>query len=677
MPDAAPLPADLDARAVAAMRRQQLETQLRNSPACLASLAGASHLVTVTNQLFRQLFGNRVLDGLGLREGLPELQDQPFFALLDEAYRTGATCHGHEAVAFRDATQPYPAKAIHFTFMAQAVRDAAGAVSGLLLFAYNVSAHVGEQRHEALPAGTVAQLAAANERLAVANEELDVTNEELLASNEELRAANEQLVRTNGELRALQEQSRALADELRQAEQAVHRLNDELTLTNAGLVDTIADSLQATEVARIDAETQRQRLYRLVAEAPAVIAVLTGPSHMVELANDHFHAMFGHRELAGQSIRLAVPELAGQPFFDQLDDVYRTGETYTGIDAPVTLYRTRSGQLEQLFATYIFQATRDGAGAIDGVLVFAYEVTEQVRARQEREQSAHQRQLVTDALPVLIAYVDQAQRYQFNSQAYKNLFQLSPAELRGRRMREVVGEAAYAAAQPYIERALAGERVDFEARMPYRADLVRHMRVSMVPDVQQERVVGFYCLLSDITEQMAARAELARQQQQLYDLFMTAPGAIAILEGPELVFGLVNPTYQQAFPGRELLGRSLLDALPELIDTPLPGLCRQVYETGVACLAEELPLHFARPTAEALEETYWTFTCQARRNGQGAVDGVVVFAHNVTSQVRARQTAESSHQQVQALNQQLAAHNVDLGNANAKLLGRNGRVNTK
>lgn len=169
---------------------QQLAALVRDSPAGLASLSGAFHQVTVTNQLFRQLVGNRLLAGLRLREALPELADQPFFALLDEAYRTGTTCHGHEAVAFEDAAHP-AAEPVYFTFLAQAVRDAAGAVSGLLLFAYNVSAHVrARQPVGSAPwASTAQQLTTANERLAVVNEELDVTNEELQVSNEELQVA--------------------------------------------------------------------------------------------------------------------------------------------------------------------------------------------------------------------------------------------------------------------------------------------------------------------------------------------------------------------------------------------------------------------------------------------------------------------------------------------------------
>jgi PAS domain S-box-containing protein len=432
-------------------------------------------------------------------------------------------------------------------------------------------------------AGPAEQLIQANHRLSVVNQELDVTIEQLRVANEQLRVYNEEI--------------RMQAAHLRRAEASVRQLNVELALTNAGLLDTIADSLQATEFARAEAEAQRLRLHRLVAEAPAMIAVLTGPAYVVELANDHFRAVFGHRELVGQPLRQVVPELADQAFFDQLEAVYRTGETYTGTDVPVRLDRSHSGHLEHLYATYIFQATRDGAGRIEGLLIFAYEVTEQVRARQEREASAHQRQLVTDALPALIAYVDQAQRYQFNNQAYEGWFEQSPAALRGKRVREVVGEAAYAVAQPYMERALAGERVEFEARMPYPNDLVKYIHTCFVPDVQQGQVVGFYCLIHDITEQVVARVEMERQQQQLHDLFMASPGPIAVLEGPALVFTLVNPAYQQLFPNRELLGHSLLDVLPQLATTTIPGLCQHVYKAGDTYLAEGLPLPLSHPAA--------------------------------------------------------------------------------
>jgi hypothetical protein len=86
-----------------------LEALLRDSPACLASLSGPDHMVTVTNQLFQQLVGqHRPLIGLRLREALPELLGQPIFALLDETYYTGAISHGHQAVKLLDSTRAAP-----------------------------------------------------------------------------------------------------------------------------------------------------------------------------------------------------------------------------------------------------------------------------------------------------------------------------------------------------------------------------------------------------------------------------------------------------------------------------------------------------------------------------------------------------------------------------------------
>ncbi|MGI4737191.1 MAG: PAS domain-containing protein [Janthinobacterium lividum] len=75
---------------------------------------------------------------------------------------------------------------------------------------------------------------------------------------------------------------------------------------------------------------------------------------------------------------------------------------------------------------------------------------------------------------------------------------------------------------------------------------------------------------------------------------MQAPAPIVILEGPDLVFQLVNPAYQRIFPGRELAGKPLLAALPGLVGTPIPDLFYGVYQTGKPVTMHELPLLMAR-----------------------------------------------------------------------------------
>ena len=101
---------------------------------------------------------------------------------------------------------------------------------------------------------------------------------------------------------------------------------------------------------------------------------------------------------------------------DVFRQVYETGNTQESAAMLVPLARP-DGELEDRYFNYIQQARRNESGQIDGIVVFAFEVTEQVRARHASEASAQRLRLLTDALPVLISYLDREERYQFTNQA--------------------------------------------------------------------------------------------------------------------------------------------------------------------------------------------------------------------------------------------------------------------
>ncbi len=188
---------------------------------------------------------------------------------------------------------------------------------------------------------------------------------------------------------------------------------------------------------------------------------------------------------------------------------------------------------------------------------------------------------------------------------------------------------------------------------------------------EKEQTVGITIFAHDVTGRVESRRATDRQRQLLHTLFMQAPVPIVILEGPQLIYKLVNPVYQQIFPGRVLLNKTLLEALPELTHTPIPTLLNQVYQTGETFVAQEMPLMLARHQGGPLEEIYWTFTYQARRNAQGEVDGILVFAYEVTEGVKARGVALESERQTQALAQELAAANEELQAANEEIQSTN------
>jgi PAS domain S-box-containing protein len=117
-------------------------------------------------------------------------------------------------------------------------------------------------------------------------------------------------------------------------------------------------------------------------------------------------------------------------------------------------------------------------------------------------------QAVTDALSSLVAYVDASQRHRFTNRFYERWFAQERGGLRGRPLREVWGEAAYAAVSPAVERALAGETVHLEMPLAFRHDEPRDVAVRFVPDVQRGEVCGFTVVIEDITERKRAEQAL-------------------------------------------------------------------------------------------------------------------------------------------------------------------------
>ena len=129
---------------------------------------------------------------------------------------------------------------------------------------------------------------------------------------------------------------------------------------------------------------------------------------------------------------------------------------------------------------------------------------------------------------------------------------------------------------------------------------------------------------------------------------MEAPAGICVLDGPELVFELVNPRYRQLLPERPLLGRPLLEALPELAGHPVVELLRRVYAHGINHDEQSLLIPVMSPGGE-LEDRYLTLLYQPRYEEKGRVDGVLVFVFEVTQEALTRQQAERSEQEFRML----------------------------
>ncbi|MEX2146157.1 MAG: ATP-binding protein [Candidatus Rokuibacteriota bacterium] len=163
-------------------------------------------------------------------------------------------------------------------------------------------------------------------------------------------------------------------------------------------------------------------------------------------------------------------------------------------------------------------------------------------ARSVREHAAALRareselRLITDAVPVLISYVDAGGRYRFNNRAYEEWFGQPAAAVAGRHLSEVMGQAAYEMARPHVEAALAGQPATYERLLPYREGGSRYVRATLVPDRDESgRVRGFVALVTDLTGERVNAAQLREQAETLEIINRTGPLLSAELDLEKLV----------------------------------------------------------------------------------------------------------------------------------------------
>ena len=142
-------------------------------------------------------------------------------------------------------------------------------------------------------------------------------------------------------------------------------------------------------------------------------------------------------------------------------------------------------------------------GKVLRVLEIIMDVSDRAQAEKSLQRSEEQLELITDALPVLIAYIDKQQCYRYNNRTYETWFGKSRSSLKGLPIKKLVGEENYQKMLPYIETALAGKEVNFEIQLATNGSFY-WMSATYIPDFAADgEVKGFFSMVEDITERKA------------------------------------------------------------------------------------------------------------------------------------------------------------------------------
>ncbi len=324
----------------------------------------------------------------------------------------------------------------------------------------------------------------------------------------------------------------------------------------------------------------------------------------------------------------------------------------------------RNGQIEDVWWTYSYSPVLDDDGSIGGTLVVCQETTSRVLAQRERER------LLANAVRAEHALSEAAVRYRTLFELIDEGFcvvevlfdereravdyrfvEINPAFVQqtglegaaGRRMRELAPAHEEHWFEIYGKVALTGEPVRFEAPADslHRWFDVYALRVGR----PEERKVAI--LFTDVTEAKAAERERERllralevERARLSEVFRRAPSFIVTMRGPELRYEFVNEAYYQLIGDRDVLGKPLLEAIPEIGAQQFEEILDQVRRTGEPWVGRETPVQLQRTPGAPLETRYLDVVFQALAEANGTRSGVVAHGHDVTEQVLARREVE-------------------------------------
>jgi PAS domain S-box-containing protein len=353
---------------------------------------------------------------------------------------------------------------------------------------------------------------------------------------------------------------------------------------------------QAEKFARAETASERTAMYALLAQAPALIARLRGPNHFFEFANAPYIEVIGNRNPVGKTVREALPELAGQPYFELLDQVFTTGEPYKAEEVPVRIPQG-PGRSTEIFLNFVYQPTRDPYGRVDGILVHAVDVTAQVRSRQSIE-------LMAEALPQQVWTAAPGGRLEFVNHKVVEYTGLTRQQLFEEGWLGLVHPDDSAVCRKSWGEALAGAKDCYEAELRLRradGEFRWHLCRALPSRDAAGAVTHWYGTFTDIHDQRAAAEQVARfsafQQQLLAVVGHDLRNPLnAILVGAQLNSKVVDDPKVQATAARVLRSAARMKRiLDDLVD-----FTRARIGTGLAIKRQ--PCNPGELCAEVVEE---------------------------------------------------------------------------
>ena len=215
-------------------------------------------------------------------------------------------------------------------------------------------------------------------------------------------------------------------------------------------------------------------------------------------------------------------------------------------------------------------------------LLFARELHRRQQVSGQLAQTEHDLRTILNNLPSMIGYWDRDLHNRFANHAYLDWFGMAPEQLRGRHIRELLGDALFEKNRPYLEQALQGHAQLFERTIVDPQGVERHSISSYVPDFEGGQVRGIFEQVTDISERKRMEDALFEEKERMRLTLWSIGDAVVCTDAQGLITYL-NPVAQRltGWQGFDAAGRNVDEVIcrhgPDG-QPPPPGPLRQALQ---------------------------------------------------------------------------------------------------
>ena len=376
---------------------------------------------------------------------------------------------------------------------------------------------------------------------------------------------------------------------------------------------------------------------------------------LVQFYNDAYRPSLGntgkHPAALGQKGADCWPEI-WDVIYPLIKQVKSTGEATWSEDQLIPIYR--NGKIEDVYWTFGYSAIHDDSDKVAGVFVVCTETTEKVNNLRQLRESKDALDFAIEATELGTWDIDPVAQTIKGNDRLKEWFGIPQGEeVTYHAILDTIPGAERISVEKAVENVLqfsSGGRYEME-------------HTSVHPVTGQERLISakgrvwfneaqvairFNGTLQDITERKQAEKSLAESEKRFRNLIVESTVATALLSGEDMVVELANAPMLVLWKKDEsIIGKPIMEVMPELAETRFPELLHKVFGTGETFKAEDALIDIKRNGV--IENKYRDFSYKAVRDENGYIAGILVTSVDVTEKVLAREKLQQSEERYRLL----------------------------